>query len=197
MSEGQGIVLERVRRVTNWRILVLGLLAMLGVGATIGTGVFFVMHEAVPLAGPAVIVAFLVAALAAGLSAVCYAEMASAVPVSGSTYSYAYATLGEIVAIGVAACLVSRRCSCGRRREGSASPTDARSTTPGCSSSATVRPSRRSVRTGPGATRSARSSPTRRRSPPPDRAGPSRPDRGERVPCHDGPVASRRPGGLA
>ncbi|WP_082569210.1 APC family permease [Microbacterium sp. Root180] len=81
-------------------------LAMLGVGATIGTGVFFVMHEAVPLAGPAVIVAFVVAAIAAGLSAVCYAEMASAVPVSGSTYSYAYATLGEIVAIGVAACLV-------------------------------------------------------------------------------------------
>ncbi|MCW3494355.1 APC family permease [Microbacterium sp. SSM24] len=81
-------------------------LAMLGVGATIGTGVFFVMHEAVPLAGPAVIVAFVVAAIAAGLSAVCYAEMASAVPVSGSTYSYAYATLGEVVAIGVAACLV-------------------------------------------------------------------------------------------
>ena len=81
-------------------------LAMLGVGATIGTGVFFVMHEAVPLAGPAVILAFLIAAIAAGLTAVCYAEMASAVPVSGSTYSYAYATLGEIVAMGVAACLV-------------------------------------------------------------------------------------------
>lgn len=81
-------------------------LAMLGVGATIGTGVFFVMHEAVPLAGPAVILAFVVAAIAAGLSAVCYAEMASAVPVSGSTYSYAYATLGEIVAMGVAACLM-------------------------------------------------------------------------------------------
>jgi APA family basic amino acid/polyamine antiporter len=81
-------------------------LAMLGVGATIGTGVFFVTHEAVPLAGPAVILSFLIAAVAAGLSAVCYAEMASAVPVSGSTYSYAYATLGEIVAMGVAACLV-------------------------------------------------------------------------------------------
>lgn len=81
-------------------------LAMLGVGATIGTGVFFVMHEAVPLAGPAVILAFVIAALAAGLSAVCYAEMASAVPVSGSTYAYAYATLGEIVAMGVAACLM-------------------------------------------------------------------------------------------
>ena len=81
-------------------------LAMLGVGATVGTGVFFVMHEAVPLAGPAVILAFVAAAIAAGLSAVCYAEMASAVPVSGSTYSYAYVTLGEIVAMGVAACLM-------------------------------------------------------------------------------------------
>jgi len=81
-------------------------LAMLGVGATVGTGVFFVMHESVPLAGPAVILSFLIAAIAAGLSAVCYAEMASAVPISGSTYSYAYVTLGEIVAMGVAACLV-------------------------------------------------------------------------------------------
>ena len=81
-------------------------LAMLGVGATVGTGVFFVMHEAVPLAGPAVIVSFVLAAIVAGLTAVCYAEMASAVPVSGSTYAYAYATLGEVVAMGVAACLM-------------------------------------------------------------------------------------------
>ncbi len=81
-------------------------LAMFGVGATVGTGVFFVMHEAVPLAGPAVLFAFVLAAITAGLSAVCYAELASAVPVSGSTYSYAYATLGEIVAMGVAACLM-------------------------------------------------------------------------------------------
>jgi basic amino acid/polyamine antiporter, APA family len=81
-------------------------LTMSGVGATVGTGVFFVMHEAVPDAGPAVIIAFLLAGLAAGLSALCYAEMASTVPVSGSTYSYAYATLGEVVAMGVAACLL-------------------------------------------------------------------------------------------
>ena len=43
---------------------------------------------------------------AAGLAAICYAEMASAEPVSGSTYSYAYTTLGEFVAMGVAACLL-------------------------------------------------------------------------------------------
>ena len=81
-------------------------LAMFGVGATIGTGIFFVLSAAVPEAGPAVIVSFLMAGIAAGLAAICYAEMASSVPVSGSTYSYAYATLGEIVAMGVAACLL-------------------------------------------------------------------------------------------
>jgi amino acid transporter len=51
-------------------------------------------------------VSFVMAGIAAGLAAICYAEMASSVPVSGSTYSYAYATLGEIVAMGVAACLL-------------------------------------------------------------------------------------------
>ena len=48
----------------------------------------------------------MLAGIAAGLAAICYAEMASAVPVSGSTYSYAYTTLGEFVAMGVAACLL-------------------------------------------------------------------------------------------
>jgi amino acid transporter len=81
-------------------------LTMFGVGATVGTGIFFVLSSAVPEAGPAVVVAFVMAGIAAGLAAICYAEMASAVPVSGSTYSYAYATLGEIVAMGVAACLL-------------------------------------------------------------------------------------------
>ncbi len=52
------------------------------------------------------IVSFLIAGIAAGLAAICYAELASAVPVSGSTYSYAYTTLGELVAMGVAACLL-------------------------------------------------------------------------------------------
>src|SRR5438093_5603993 len=79
-------------------------LTMFGVGATVGTGIFFVLSQAVPVAGPATVLSFLVAGLAAGLSAICYAEMAASVPVSGSTYSYAYATLGEVAAIGVAAC---------------------------------------------------------------------------------------------
>ncbi|MBJ8345228.1 amino acid permease [Antrihabitans sp. YC2-6] len=81
-------------------------LASFGIGSTIGTGIFFVMSEAVPEAGPAVVVSFIIAGVAAGLAVICYAEMASAVPVSGSTYSYAYSTLGEVVAMAVAACLL-------------------------------------------------------------------------------------------
>ncbi len=81
-------------------------LSMFGIGATIGTGIFFVLSQAVPEAGPAVIWSFLIAGVVAGLTAVCYAELASAVPVSGSSYSYAYATLGELPAMGVAACLL-------------------------------------------------------------------------------------------
>ncbi len=81
-------------------------LTMFGVGATVGTGIFFVLADAVPEAGPAVLLSFLIAGVAAGLSAICYAELAAAVPVSGSTYSYAYTTLGEFVAMGVAACLL-------------------------------------------------------------------------------------------
>ena len=81
-------------------------LTMFGVGATIGTGIFFVLSQAVPVAGPAVIWSFVLAGAVAGFTAICYAELASAVPVSGSSYSYAYATLGELPAIGVAACLL-------------------------------------------------------------------------------------------
>ncbi|WP_371479859.1 APC family permease [Kitasatospora sp. NBC_00315] len=81
-------------------------LSSIGIGATVGTGIFFVLNTAVPEAGPAVILSFVIAALTAGLTALCYAEMASAIPVSGSSYSYAYATLGEGVAFGVGICLL-------------------------------------------------------------------------------------------
>ncbi|MGW6912826.1 amino acid permease [Kitasatospora sp. NPDC054939] len=81
-------------------------LSSIGIGATIGTGIFFVLSTAVPSAGPAVVLSFVIAAITAGLTALCYAEMASAIPVSGSSYSYAYATLGEGVAFGVGICLL-------------------------------------------------------------------------------------------
>ncbi|GMA39395.1 amino acid permease [Mobilicoccus caccae] len=81
-------------------------LTMFGVGATVGTGIFFVLQEAVPDAGPAVLMSFLIAGIAAGLSVVCYAELAAAIPVSGSTYSYAYHTMGEGMAMVIAACVL-------------------------------------------------------------------------------------------
>jgi APA family basic amino acid/polyamine antiporter len=79
---------------------------MFGVGETVGAGIFIVLTQSVPQAGPAVVISFILAGIAAGLAAVCYAEMASAVPVSGSAYSYCYATMGELPAMGVAACLL-------------------------------------------------------------------------------------------
>jgi basic amino acid/polyamine antiporter, APA family len=88
------------------RTLGVFLLTMFGVGETVGAGIFIVLSQSVPQAGPAVVISFILAGLAAGLAAVCYAEMASAVPVSGSAYSYCYATLGELPAMGVAACLL-------------------------------------------------------------------------------------------
>ncbi|HEY1043133.1 MAG TPA: amino acid permease [Telluria sp.] len=81
-------------------------LTMIGVGATIGTGIFFTMVEAVPKAGPSVILSFLLAALTAGLTALCYAELAFKIPASGSAYSFAYASLGEFAAFIVAACVL-------------------------------------------------------------------------------------------
>jgi APA family basic amino acid/polyamine antiporter len=81
-------------------------LTMIGVGATIGTGIFFTMVEAVPKAGPSVILSFLIAAITAGLTALCYAELSFRIPAAGSSYSFAYATVGEFAAFIMAACLL-------------------------------------------------------------------------------------------
>ncbi|PRC91895.1 Amino acid transporter [Solimicrobium silvestre] len=81
-------------------------LTMLGVGATIGTGIFVILGDAVPKAGPGVILSFIIAGITAGLTALCYAELASTIPASGSSYSYTYATMGEMVAYLVGWCLL-------------------------------------------------------------------------------------------
>ena len=81
-------------------------LTMLGVGATVGTGIFFALSETVPKAGPAAILSFLIAAMTAGLTALCYSELSFRIPAAGSSYSYAYATFGEFVAYLIAACLL-------------------------------------------------------------------------------------------
>lgn len=79
-------------------------LTALGVGATIGAGIFATTGTAIvgdpsrPGAGPAIVLSFILTAVACGFAALCYAEFAAMVPISGSAYTYAYASLGELVA---------------------------------------------------------------------------------------------------
>ena len=74
-------------------------LTLLGIGAIIGTGIFVLTGTAAANnAGPAITMSYLAAGLACAFAALCYAEFASMVPIAGSAYTYAYASLGEIVA---------------------------------------------------------------------------------------------------
>ncbi|MEV4798829.1 amino acid permease [Nonomuraea sp. NPDC049421] len=88
------------------RTMSLWQLTLFSVGATLGTGIFVILGQAVPKAGPAVVLAFVLAAVTALFSALSYAELAGTIPVSGSSYSYAYATLGELVAWVCGWCLM-------------------------------------------------------------------------------------------
>ncbi|HUQ54722.1 amino acid permease [Lentzea sp.] len=88
------------------RTMGVGHLTMISIGATLGTGIFVVLGEAVPEAGPAIVVSFVLAGITALFSALSYAELAGLIPASGSSYSYTYATLGEIVAWVCGWCLV-------------------------------------------------------------------------------------------
>src|ERR1700691_1528553 len=73
-------------------------LVTLGIGAIIGAG-FFVLtgHAAAENAGPAVTISFVLGGIACAFAGLCYAEMASTVPIAGSAYTYAYATMGELM----------------------------------------------------------------------------------------------------
>ncbi|MEW6127414.1 MAG: amino acid permease [Acidobacteriota bacterium] len=79
-------------------------LTMFGIGAIIGAGIFATIGTAAagdanrPGAGPALMVSFIITAIVCGFTALCYAEFASMVPISGSAYTYSYATLGELIA---------------------------------------------------------------------------------------------------
>src|ERR1041384_1721304 len=73
-------------------------LTMLGIGAVIGTGIFVLTAEAAQKAGPGMMMSFVIAGFVCAVTALCYAELAAMVPVSGSAYTYSYAVLGEVIA---------------------------------------------------------------------------------------------------
>ncbi len=97
-GEGHGSAPGLARTLTYWDLMALG------VGAIIGAGIFSATGSAVagdagrPGAGPALLVSYLITAVACGFAALCYAEFAALIPVSGSAYTYSYVTLGELTA---------------------------------------------------------------------------------------------------
>jgi len=73
-------------------------LTLLGIGAVIGTGIFVLTAEAAQKAGPGMMISFIIAGFVCAVAALCYSELASMVPVSGSAYTYTYAVMGELLA---------------------------------------------------------------------------------------------------
>jgi APA family basic amino acid/polyamine antiporter len=73
-------------------------LTLLGIGGIIGTGIFVLTAEAAQKAGPGMMISFIIAGAVCAVAALCYAELASMVPVAGSAYTYSYAVLGEFFA---------------------------------------------------------------------------------------------------
>jgi APA family basic amino acid/polyamine antiporter len=86
------------RTLTKWHLTALGVGATIGAGIFATTGTAIVGDAARPGAGPAIVFSFLLTAVACGFAALCYAEFAAMVPISGSAYTYSYASLGEFVA---------------------------------------------------------------------------------------------------
>jgi APA family basic amino acid/polyamine antiporter len=91
LTAHNGVPLKRTLSAVN--------LVALGIGAIIGAGIFVLTgHAAAANAGPAITLSFVLGAFACAFAGLCYAEMASTVPISGSAYTYAYATMGELIA---------------------------------------------------------------------------------------------------
>ncbi len=86
------------RTLGKWDLTALGVGAIIGAGIFASTGSAIAGDAARPGAGPAIILSFVLTALTCGFAALCYAEFAAMVPISGSAYTYAYASLGELVA---------------------------------------------------------------------------------------------------
>src|SRR5437764_14806176 len=71
-----------------------------GIGASIGAGIFVITGQAAAqFAGPGIIISFVLAGIACAFAGLCYAEFASMIPIAGSSYTYSYATLGELIAL--------------------------------------------------------------------------------------------------
>ncbi|TPG10112.1 amino acid permease [Rhodanobacter glycinis] len=99
VDAGEPVEGSSTGEVTLKRVLTARHLVMLGIGAVIGAGIFVLTGTAAAqFAGPALVISFLMAGFACALAGLCYAEFAAMLPVSGSAYSYSYATLGEVVA---------------------------------------------------------------------------------------------------
>ena len=74
-------------------------LVALGLGAVIGAGIFTLTGQAAgDHAGPAIVISFIIAAIGCGFAGLCYSEFATMIPIAGSAYTYAYATMGELMA---------------------------------------------------------------------------------------------------
>ncbi|WP_238918852.1 amino acid permease [Clostridium sp. YIM B02555] len=82
-------------------------IAAFGIGAVVGVGIFVATGEGAHLAGPAVIISFIIAGIVACLCGLCYCELSTMFPVAGSTYSYSYIVFGEIVAMIIGWCLTA------------------------------------------------------------------------------------------
>src|SRR5258706_8080229 len=100
LTKSHEVLLEELRGENRLhRVLGPVQLSALGVGAIIGTGIFVLTGVAAHnRTGPALMLSFVVSGLTCFFAALCYAEFASMVPVAGSAYTYAYATLGELLA---------------------------------------------------------------------------------------------------
>jgi Amino acid transporters len=82
-------------------------IALLGIGAVVGVGIFVATGEGAHSAGPGIILSFVLAGIVACLCGLCYCELATMFPVAGSTYSYAYIAFGEFIAMIIGWCLTA------------------------------------------------------------------------------------------
>jgi len=100
-------ILEGIQKTALKKNLKAKDIAAFGIGAVVGVGIFVATGEGAHLAGPAVIISFIIAGIIACICGLCYCELSTMFPVAGSTYSYSYIVFGEIVAMIIGWCLTA------------------------------------------------------------------------------------------